>query len=161
MTSNLVRVCYATEIPASPPPAPKRFALYLPKEASEAVPGLIPAVELLFYRRFGGLTTYPAVGLYDSERGQIQREEVLVMECYGELDDWAEDGPKLHRLATILAAVLKQETIACSVDGRMHRVKPTPGNKILAATEDPTKLAEHLESFPWEAGKTPPCPWQH
>jgi hypothetical protein len=146
-------------MPVSTPPAPKRFVLYLPKAASEAVPGLIPAMELLFCRRFGGLTTYPAVGLYQSEGGEIQREEVFVMECYGELEGWMEDGPRLHHLAAVLAVILEQETIACSVDGRMHRIKPLAAAKVVLPSEDPAKIADHLMALSSDPGRRLASPW--
>ncbi len=104
-------------------PLPKRFVIYLPAVKWEWE-DLLAGVELLLCRRFGGLTTYPATGLFQRETGAIQRESVQVLECYGELESWPEDRLILHGLAGILAAVMEQEAIACSVDGRMHFVEP-------------------------------------
>jgi hypothetical protein len=130
---------------AAPRPLPKRFVMYLP-EVEAGRTGLLEAVEHLFCRRFGGVTSYPAVGLFQSESGAIQRERVQVLECYGELENWSADCALLRGLATVIASLLDQEAIACSVDGRMHLVAPAGTDLEMQelATSDLKTVVDHL-----------------
>lgn len=104
-----------------PRPHPKKFVLYLPT-AIAVHAELIHAVELILCRRFGGLTRFRATGLFQRKSGRIERENIDVLECFGELENWAGDAPFLQGLAAVLASRMEQEAIACSVDGRMHFV---------------------------------------
>jgi hypothetical protein len=138
-------------------PAPKRFVIYLPKSAETK--GIVSTVELLLCRRFGGLTTYPAVGMFEGKSKDIQREEVQVIECYGELETWEKDGPMVYGLASLLALLLSQESIGCSVEGRLYLVEAAQhsgdgtldGGDIINSDElerVATMMADKLE-----------CPW--
>jgi len=123
-------------------PLPKRFVIYLP-EVEAGGGKLQEAVELFLCRRFGGLTSYPATGLFQRESKAIQREKVQVMECYGERETWPDDRLLLYGLAAVLANVMDQEAIACSVDGRMHHITPGPTGITVDDLEngDPEALA--------------------
>jgi hypothetical protein len=145
-------------MPTASSESPKRFVLYLPRAAAEATEGLIPAAELIVCRRFGGLTTYSAVGMYENKKGTVQREEVIVLEGYGESESWEYDRAILYGLAATLAVFLNQEAIGCSVDGRLYLVEPEKATCRL----DP-KNPERLEGALLEESSRKEwatvCPW--
>ena len=144
-------------MPTSCPPAPKRFALYLPKVAANEVDNLISTVEQFICRRFGGLTTYPAIGMYQNKRNELQREEVVVLEGFGELETWQEDGPALYTLALTLAVMLRQETIGCSVDGRMFFVEPSAKDIARVSCRSPANLVDYVAAQ--SSFSSNQCPW--
>lgn len=144
-------------MPTISPPAPKQFALYLPKAPAEEVDTLVSAVESFICRCFGGLTTYPAVGMYQNKNGEIQREEVFVLEGFGELETWDKDGAELYSLAAALAVILKQETIGCSVDGRMFFVEPQAEDNARMIDLSSANLVDYLEAQGSSSSRL--CPW--
>jgi hypothetical protein len=101
---------------------PIRFVLYFPlgSPSSARAADLLRRVEDHLCRTFGGLTSYPARGMYLRDSSTtIQRENVQALEIYANPDLWTDAGPKMHELAAILAGLLDQESVAISVEGTM------------------------------------------
>jgi len=110
-------------------PLPLRFVIYIPlaeepsgrcalhREVLEEVQGILA-------RRFGGVTSYPATGLFMRSSGRCEEEKVQVLESFCQREAWRENQQFLHVLAGAVGAILQQESIACQVDGRMHLIDP-------------------------------------
>jgi len=124
-------------------PLPLRFVIYIPAEAPGSLQegsaeAAAEAVAELLCERFGGVTCYPATGIFKGASGAHQKEEVQVLECFCELECWAGQQGFVHTLAGTIAAMLGQESIACSVNGRMNLVPPDPrAQGEIPAGEDP------------------------
>lgn len=139
----------ATDPSLSALPLLRRFVIYVPAGDGSAQPvpdgPLTSAVAEILCERFGGVTSYPATGRFTLASGAIQTESVMVLESYCEQEAWNRDHAALHELAKVLARLLRQESIAYSVDGRMSLVGPDgdAGEGNLAGDED----EESLKSF--------------
>lgn len=98
--------------------------VYLPSKmkTGEDIPDLeriSDAIAEDMRRRFGGASRYPATGYFGE-----QKEQILVIESYCTPADWLASSDHLHALMRALGSYLKQESIACSLDGKMALVKP-------------------------------------
>lgn len=116
---------------ASGKPLPLRFAIYIPAAPEPGVPEsaaleVTAAVRTILCDRFGGVTSYPALGLFKRESGVNQQEEVHVLESFCEVEVWEARGSFLLTLAGVIAAVLEQERVACLINGRMYLIQPDP-----------------------------------
>ena len=100
---------------------PVRFVLYFPLGREDDAPRgeLLSAVEEYLCETFGGLTSYPATGLYVSPIGKIQREPVQVLEAFADPEAWSAAHHGMHSLAGALARLLDQDSVALSVDGSL------------------------------------------
>lgn len=99
---------------------PVRFVLYFPLKntAQKRAEALLSSVEDHLCRIFGGLTSYPAKGLYlNEESASIQRESVQALEVYATPGAWAKSEEEMNQLAAVVARALGQESVAMSVDG--------------------------------------------
>lgn len=106
-------------------PRPHRFVLYLPVgEPAGSHGDLIRVIETLLCERFGGVTSYPAVGLFKRSSGVLQREPVQVLESFCEVEVWEAEGAFMVAIAGAVAEILAQESVAFSLDGRMHLAEP-------------------------------------
>jgi hypothetical protein len=101
---------------------PVRFVIYLPAgrgwgaaDASE----IEAAVADLLCERFGGVTAYPAKGTFTMASGVIHTEPVTVLEAYCEREAWQQSQAGIAVMAGMLARLLEQEALGCSVDGKM------------------------------------------
>jgi hypothetical protein len=114
-----------TDTPLSLAPAaslPVRFVIYLPAapEGSQvAASDIEAAVVRILCERFGGVTAYPAKGTFTLASGVAQTEPVTVLETYCERETWQRDSSGVAAMAGILAKLLDQEALGCSVDGKM------------------------------------------
>ena len=107
----------------------RRFVIYLPScrkdgSAIEGYQDLADAAARLLCELFGGVTSYPATGLFRRSTGEAQKEQVVALETFCESADWERRSNFLHRTAAMLAELLDQESIACSLDGRLSFVEP-------------------------------------
>lgn len=103
----------------NPPTArmlPVRFVVYLP---GSALDDIRQSVETKLCERFGGVTSYAAEGVFKRAEGGVQREKVRVVECYAEQGDWQASEKMLLLWLAELCVRLEQESIACSIDGKM------------------------------------------
>jgi len=98
---------------------PKKFVIYVPTETG-AAPQVCGAVENILCDRLGGVTSYPARGVFKMADSSRKTEKIQVLETYCEATDWVKQKPFLWSLAKILSAVLEQEAMAVAVDGRME-----------------------------------------
>ena len=89
---------------------------------------LVEAAEELLCERLGGVTSYPARGAYIRESGEIQREQVQVLESFCDEQVWEKEAIFLKQLAKLLARELDQESVACSLDGEMSFAVPDQGS---------------------------------
>ncbi len=110
-------------------PLTHRFAIYLPSCQKDGQPidgfeGLADSTSHMLCDLFGGVTVYPAKGLYQRESGTPQSEEILVLESFCDNEGWTRKSAFLHAWASVLSALLRQESIACSMDGNMSFVLP-------------------------------------
>lgn len=108
----------------------RRFVVYLPSKtkSGEGIPELEELADRLagmLRVRFGGATKYPATGYFDD-----QKEEIVVIECYCDDEAWHVSSRYLHTVLGVLGHHLQQDSIACSLDGKMALVKP-----VLAAVD--------------------------
>ncbi|MBC7979480.1 MAG: hypothetical protein H7Y36_02845 [Armatimonadetes bacterium] len=85
---------------------------------------VLEATTNLLCELFGGVTCYPALGLFQRETGSPQREEIHILESYCDNTAWARESHFLWTMAGVLSALLRQETMACSLDGQMAFVEP-------------------------------------
>lgn len=104
--------------------------IYLPSKMKSGervmdIQNIADAVAEFLRSRFGGATVYPATGYFGE-----QKEEILVVESYCRNEDWTLSSIYIHELARALGKYLGQESIACSLDGRMALV--TPGEEMSA-----------------------------
>lgn len=76
--------------------------------------------------------------------GQRISEDLQVLESFCESGDWAEQKPFLLALAGMIGAILKQESIACAIDGRMEIVTPIGGEGSLVWGNEPAAASERL-----------------
>lgn len=114
-------------IPKKPEPGrtlPVRFVIYLPENATEEIRR---SVEGELCERFGGVTSYDAEGVFRRAAGGIQREQVRVVECYAEHEEWLRWEGTFRAWAGDLCERLEQESIACSIDGKMVLTERPPG----------------------------------
>lgn len=110
-------------------PLNHRFAIYLPscEKDGQLIDGferLADSTSRMLCGRFGGVTVYPANGLYQRESGTPQSEKILVLESFCDSEGWARESAFLHAWVRVLSAQLRQESIACSLDGNMIFVPP-------------------------------------
>jgi hypothetical protein len=84
-------------------------------------------VQGILCKRFGGVTSYPAVGLFKRASGAPEEERVQVLESFCAPDAWRENEGFLIKMAEVIGAILKQESIACQVNGWMHLIGPVSG----------------------------------
>ena len=95
---------------------PVRFVIYLPESATEEIRR---SVETTLCERFGGVTSYASEGVFRRAEGEVQREQVRVVECYAEHEDWLQWEETYRSWLVQLCESLEQESIACSIDGKM------------------------------------------
>lgn len=102
---------------------PHRLFLYLPSQRKDG--SAIGNFEEIADRtaetlteRFGGVTSYPATGYFNSSEG-IQREAVRVLEFYCPQAKLAGEQPFIWNLVLSLHAELSQESMALSVNGSL------------------------------------------
>ena len=112
-------------------PLPLKFVIYIPlgdggKERNSQGRSMVKEVQAVLCSRFGGVTSYPAVGMFKRASGVPEEERVQVLECFCEQEAWEEQQLFLYRMAGLIGALLKQESIACQVNGRMHLIDPDP-----------------------------------
>lgn len=110
-------------------PLPHRLVIYLPsrKKDETAIENFDRIAQVacnLLCERFGGVTSYPATGHFKKADGEIQRESVQVLEAFCEQANWQQEANYIKTLSAALAKQLAQESIACTVDGRMILVEP-------------------------------------
>jgi hypothetical protein len=108
---------------------PVRFVIYIPSEPELADAGscssqLMKEVQSILCNRFGGVTSYPAVGLFKRASGVPQEERVQVLESFCAPEAWKANERFLVKMAEVIGAILKQESIACQVNGWMHLIGP-------------------------------------
>ena len=106
--------------PADSKSKPIRVVLYFPLGSTDhnRESEILPLVEDYLCRTFGGLTSYPAQGLYVREHDAIiQRESVQVLEIYASPGLWARFEEEFHHLGEALARVLDQQSVAITVEG--------------------------------------------
>ena len=119
-----------TPFPLASTSLPVRFVIYLPSaprsEAAEAG-DIEAAVARILCERFGGVTAYPAKGTFALASGHVQTEPVTVLETYGEREAWRENRDGVAAMARLLARLLGQESVGCSVDGKMILVEAAEG----------------------------------
>ena len=102
----------------------RRFVVYLPSKtkSGKAIRGLEELADRLaglLRARFGGATKYPATGYFGN-----QKEEIVVIECYCDDGAWHASSRYLHTVLGVLGHHLQQDSIACSLDGKMALVMP-------------------------------------
>jgi hypothetical protein len=102
---------------------PRKFTIYIPSEAGSGTQ-VCEAAENILCDRLGGVTSYPARGIFRMSDGGRTSEAIQVLEAYCEADEWRENEPFLRCMAEVLCAALSQEVIACAVDGRMEMIPP-------------------------------------
>lgn len=112
-------------------PLPLRFVMYFPtggtlSDANLTNSALLEAVAEILCLHFGGVTSYPAMGRYKRATGELQSDSVQVLEAYCETRAWEHSAAFVFTLAETIAALLGQESLACSVGGWMHLMKPHP-----------------------------------
>lgn len=100
---------------------PVRFVIYLPaaKPLDEDGAAIEDAVARILCERFGGVTAYPARGTFALTSGTPQTEPITVMETYCDEEAWQEHRRGIATFAAVLAQLLRQESMGCSVNGRM------------------------------------------
>ena len=118
-----------------------RFVIYLPLEPCDP---LVDAVVLeqalvrLLCEKFGGVTAYPARGTFALSSGQPTTEPVMVLETYCERQAWGESEEGVGRLVRVIGGLLRQESIGCSIDGRMIVVSSSStGQAEVPSSGDP------------------------
>ena len=110
-------------------PLNRRFAIYLPgnDRNGEAIDGLDMAIDStmsMLCDLFGGVTAFPAKGRFRRESGSTQCENIFVLESFCDFQSWNDSSHFLEMWAGTLAALLRQESIACLLDGKMTLVPP-------------------------------------
>ena len=105
-------------------PLPIRFVIYLPGSAEGDGAGIATAVKQMLCDRFGGVTSYPAVGVFKRVSGTNLEESVQVLESFCEKARWEQEEAFVHSLVEVIATLLDQESVACLVEGRMCFVAP-------------------------------------
>ena len=111
-----------TNLPLVSAALPVRFVIYLPaaSEARGVDPEVIEsAVAKILCERFGGVTAYAAKGTFASASGEAQTEPITVLETYCAQDAWDQNREGMAACARLLARLLKQEALGCSVNGNM------------------------------------------
>ncbi len=143
-------------IPHTPPhfttrgALPRRFVIYIPAGPRDLQPTadgpVTEAVAIILCKRFGGVTSYPAKGSFTRDSGDIQTESVMVLESYCEPEVWDANRTFMERLAGTLASLLNQESIACSLDGRMELINPD-GRELAAFPpgQDAESIGNYLD----------------
>jgi len=107
----------------------RRFALYLPSVEQSGEPAenfeiLADASADLLCTLFGGVTAYPSTGRFKRKTGAFQKEVIVVLECFCDRLLWDENSRLIQNVMRLLARLLKQESIACSLDGEVCFVSP-------------------------------------
>lgn len=102
----------------------RRFMVYLPSKTKNGddvsnLEQISDSLAEMLRHKFGGATRYPATGYFGD-----QKEQVVVIECYCTQEDWTAASEYLHGVMQALGSYLEQESIACSLDGRMVLVEP-------------------------------------
>jgi hypothetical protein len=110
-------------------PLNHRFAIYLPSCEQEGQPiddleAFANSTSRMLCDIFGGVTRYPAKGLYQRKSGTPQGEEIIVLESFCDSEQWTRESGFLRAWVRVLSALLRQESIACSLDGNMSFVPP-------------------------------------
>jgi hypothetical protein len=124
-------------------PLPRRFVLYFPMGCSGG-DLLGSTVEGILCERLGGVTSYPAKGTFRMADGQRSSDHLQVLESFCESRDWEKQKPFLISLAGIIGAILKQESIACAIDGRMKIVRSSVGEEVPALDRYPARNWEKV-----------------
>ena len=120
-----------TTLPLASASLPVRFVLYLPSMPDDShleLKGIEDAVVKILCERFGGVTAYPAKGTFTMASGIAHTEAVTVLESYCEREAWRVSRAGLAAMAGLLAGLLGQEAIGCSVDGKMILIKAKEGH---------------------------------
>jgi hypothetical protein len=115
-----------TPFPSTAASLPVRVAIYLPSAPEPALTSasdIEAAVAKTLCELFGGVTAYPAKGTFALASGRIQTEPVTVLEAYGEREAWEQHRDGVAAMARLLARLLGQESVGCSVDGKMVLVE--------------------------------------
>jgi hypothetical protein len=120
---------------------PRRFVLYIPIGCPGGEP-LCATVEGILCERLGGVTSYPARGTFKMAAGNRSSDHLQVLESYCESGDWARQYPFLLALTAMVGAILRQESIACAIDGRMEIVPPMEKAETLAMVNPATSGSE-------------------
>jgi hypothetical protein len=131
----------AVSFPPAAAALPIRFVIYYPASPESArtdVRVLESAVVRILCERFGGVTAYPATGTFAMASGVPKAEPVTVLETYCEREAWLRELDGVGKMARLLAWLLNQEALGCSVDGKMVMID--------AETEAPS-MNERMSSF--------------
>lgn len=114
-------------VPVSEKSKPHRFVIYLPSCQADGAP--IPGFEKkaeetarALCARFGGITSYPATGYFEGANRGAQKEAIQVLEFFCGPEELAREEAFLWSLLLKLRRRLNQESVACSLDGRMTLV---------------------------------------
>ncbi|MES2923124.1 MAG: hypothetical protein V4819_16325 [Verrucomicrobiota bacterium] len=139
-----------------PCPQNRRFALFLPSRSKEGVTirsfdRVSEATARALCALFGGVTSYPANGMFRRETGIIQNEALVVLECFCQVETWNQHASSVRRLVTILGGLLDQESVACSLDGNMIFVSPSATDLRINGEIEEAALAKLLSRDAMEA----------
>lgn len=126
-------------------PLPIRFVIYLPDPGDGDGTGIATAVKQMLCDRFGGVTSYPAVGVFKRVSGKNLEENVQVLESFCEKTRWNQEEAFVHSLAEMIATLLDQESVACLVEGRMYFVAPLGADERLGLEGSSEDLASLVE----------------
>lgn len=110
-------------------PLNHRFAIYLPSCERDGKPiagfeEFAVSTSRMLCDLFGGVTRYPAKGLYQKDTGTPQSEDIIVLESFCDSAGWTRESGFLRAWVRVLSALLRQESLACSLDGNMSFVIP-------------------------------------
>lgn len=100
-----------------------RIAIYFPSKSEQRIPNtrfesVRKDVERELIEMFGGLTEYKAKGFWMDNEGKTINENVRILEAYTE----TLQHDKFISVIRKIRALLKQESVAYSVNGEMHFV---------------------------------------
>ena len=102
-----------------------KLAIYVPSESNgkNLSKELIKEVEkecLIFLCDIcGGCTIYPGTGIWVNNNREIVRENVLVIQSYGEIQTF-EIFPKMKEFCLKMKEILEQDAIAFEIDNKLH-----------------------------------------
>ena len=130
-------------------PPTRRFALFLPSRSKQGVTiqsfeKVCDATAHALCSFFGGVTSYPATGMFLRDTGKTQQEPVVVLECFCEVETWHHHASAVHRLVRLLSGLLDQESVACSLGGKMVFVSSDEADLRLNGEIDADALAKLL-----------------
>jgi len=105
-------------------PSARRFAIYLPtlRRDGHSIDHFLQiqkAVTGLLAKWFGGVTAFPAHGIFVKGTGEAEEEEIVIAESYCEQEAWERHSSEAKALVQFLVSALHQESIACLLDGNM------------------------------------------